>query len=223
MELCDYLTGKVLEPMFAREGKEWDHRFMDFFTFDNGCDPLEPTGTIRFTVPPMFAGQTCELEWAILQELCRLGIKTAPFVYEKDPVLGTIKAIVIHVTENPTALMAPPEVNMSQTRGCLVLRDLLGYQRVNGRYEFAAEDLVEPRLGCDGGQDRHLHGQPGEGGGGSAPNSECDQHEGHSALPGRAEAVRPLGQEPQLPETGGGLALSCQLPERAQVLALRMG
>ena len=143
MELCDYLTGKVLEPMFAREGKNWDRRFMDFFTFDNTCDPLEPTGTIRFTVPPMFAGQVGELEWAILQELCRLKIKTAPFAYEKDPALGTVKTILIRVVENPTALMAPPDVNMSQMRGCLVLRDLLGYQKVNGRYEFAAEDLLK--------------------------------------------------------------------------------
>jgi hypothetical protein len=143
MELCDYLTGKVLEPMFARQGKQWDRRFMDFFTFDNGCDPLEPTGTIRFIVPPMFAGQVGELEWAILQELCRLKIKTAPFIYEKDPILHTVKTIVIRVIENPTALMAPPDVNMSQMRGCLVLRDLLGYQKVNGRYEFAPEDLVK--------------------------------------------------------------------------------
>ena len=142
MELCDYLTGKVIEPMLAREGKQWDRRFMDFFTFDNGCDPLEPTGTIRFTVPPLFAGQVGELEWTILQELCRLGIKTAPFVYEKDPETGKVTTILIRVTENPTALMAPPEVNMSQTRGYLVLRDLLGYQKVNGRYEFAAEDLL---------------------------------------------------------------------------------
>ena len=143
MELCDYLTGNVLEPMFAREGRQWDPRFMDFFTFDNTCDPLEPTGTIRFTVPPMFAGQVGELEWSILSELCRLGIKTAPFVHETDPVTGAVKSIFIRVTENPTALAAPPEVNMSQTRGCLVLRDLLGYQKVNGRYEFAAEDLVK--------------------------------------------------------------------------------
>jgi hypothetical protein len=143
MELCDYLTSNVLEPMFAREGKTWDRRFMDFFTFDNTCDPLEPTGTIKFQVPPMFAGQVGELEWAILAELGRLRIKTAPFKYEKDPVLNTVKAILISVVENPTALMAPPEVNMSQTRGCLVLRDLLGYQKVNGRYEFAAEDLVK--------------------------------------------------------------------------------
>ena len=62
MELCDYLTGNVLEPMFAREGKQWNRRFMDFITFDNASDPLEPTGTIRFAVPPLFAGRVGELE-----------------------------------------------------------------------------------------------------------------------------------------------------------------
>ncbi len=143
MELCDYLTGNVLEPMFAREGEKWDRRFMDFFTFDNACDPLEPTGTIRFTVPPMFAGRESELESAIIQELAKLRIKTAPFEYERDPALHTLQAIRIAITENPTALAAPPDVNMSHTRGCVVLRDLLGYQRVNGRYEFTADDLVK--------------------------------------------------------------------------------
>ena len=143
MELCDYLTGNVLEPMFAREGRQWDPRFMDFFTFDNASNPLEPTGTILFAVPPMFTGQVGELETAITQELAKLRIKTAPFTYERDPVLQTVRSIRITITENPTALAAPPDVNMSHTRGCVVLRDLLGYQRVNGRYEFTADDLVK--------------------------------------------------------------------------------
>jgi hypothetical protein len=143
MELCDHLTGSVLEPMFTREGAKWNRQFMDFFSFDNACDPLEPTGTIKFSVPPLFAGRVGELESAIRQELSRLKIKTGPFAYEKDPALKTIQAILIPITENPTALIAPPDVNMSQTRGCLVLRDLLGYQRVNGRYEFAADDLLK--------------------------------------------------------------------------------
>lgn len=142
MDLCDYLTGSVLEPLFAREGKKWNRRFMDFFTFDNACDPLEPTGTIKFAVPPMFAGRVGELESAILRELSQMGIKTGPFTYEKDPALQIVRSISIPIIENPTALIAPPEVNMSQTRGCLVLRDLLGYQKVNGRYEFGAEDLL---------------------------------------------------------------------------------
>jgi hypothetical protein len=143
MELCEFLTGTVLEPMFSREGKKWNHRFMDFVTFDNASDPLEPTGTIRFAVPPMFAGRVGELEAAITAELKKLRIKAAPFEYERDPAHQSIQAICISITENPTALAAPPDVNMSHTRGCVVLRDLLGYQRVNGRYEFTADDLVQ--------------------------------------------------------------------------------
>ena len=143
MELCEYLTANVLEPMFTREGAKWNRRFMDFFTFDNACNPLEPTGTIRFTVPPLFAGRVRELEAAITQDLAKLRIKTNPFKYERDPEFQTVKVILISITENPTALVAPPDVNMSQMRGCVVLRDLLGYQRVNGRYEFTADDLVK--------------------------------------------------------------------------------
>ena len=143
MELCEYLTGNVLEPMFAREGAKWNGRFMDFFTFDNASDPLGPTGTIRFAVPPLFAGRVGELEAAITREFARLRIKASPFRYERDPAHQAVQVIVITITENPTALAAPPDVNMSQTRGCVVLRDLLGYQRVNGRYEFTADDLVK--------------------------------------------------------------------------------
>jgi hypothetical protein len=143
MELCDYLGESVLDPLWAREGKKWNRRFMNFFTFDNAGDPLEATGTIKFTVPPLFAGRVSELEGAILQELSRLKIRTGPLTYEQDPELRKVQAILIPILENPTALMAPPDVNMSQTRGCLVLRDLLGYQKVNGRYEFGAEDLVQ--------------------------------------------------------------------------------
>jgi hypothetical protein len=143
MELCEYLTSNVLEPMFARENAKWNRRFMDFFTFDNTSDPLEPTGTIRFTVPPLFAGRVRELENAITEELAKLRIKTAPFEYERDSVLGTIRVIRIRITENPTALAAPPDVNMSRMRGCVVLRDLLGYKWANGCYEFTAEDLLK--------------------------------------------------------------------------------
>ena len=143
MELCDYLTTNVLEPMFARAGLRWTREFMDFFSFDNGCDPLEPTGTIKFKVPRVFVGCLGELENAIIQELARLRIKTGPFIYKRDLRLGRVEAVLIPIVENPTALMAPPEVNMSHTRGWLVMRDLLGYQWVNGRYEFAADDLVK--------------------------------------------------------------------------------
>ena len=143
MELCDYLTATVLEPLCAQDNVKWQRRFMDPFTYDNTCDPLEPTGTIRFTVPPLFAGRAGELEHAILGELGKLGIRTGALSYEHDPAHGRVETIVIPITENPTALVAPPDVNMSTTRGCLVLRDLLGYQRVNGRYEFAADDLLK--------------------------------------------------------------------------------
>jgi hypothetical protein len=143
MELCDYLTGNVLEPLYSNEGMKWNRRFMDFFTFDNSCDPLEATGTIKFAVPQLFAGRVGELENAITGELSRLGIKTGPFRYETDPAFNRVQVIYIPITDNPTALAAPPEVNMSHTRACLVLRDLLGYQKNNGRYEFLAEDLVK--------------------------------------------------------------------------------
>jgi hypothetical protein len=142
LELCDHLTVTVLEPLYAKEGVKWQRRFMDFFSFDNTCDPLEPTGTIKFTVPPMFAGRLGELEEAIRRELSKLNIKAGPFVYPQTAEFPRVEAIAIPIVENPTALLAPPEVNMSHTRGCLVLRDLLGYQKVDGRYEFEPNDLL---------------------------------------------------------------------------------
>lgn len=142
MELCEHLTTNVLEPLFQQDGTHWDRRFSNFFSFDNGCDPLEATGTIRLQVPPLLVDRVGQLRSAIQNEFARLKIKTAPFVCEKDS-FGAVRSIVIRVSENPTALGAPPEVNMSQTRGYVVLRDLLGYQRVNGRYEFNADDLVK--------------------------------------------------------------------------------
>lgn len=143
MDLCDYLSGTVLEPMFAREGMRWQRRFMDFVTFDTCTDPMAPTGTIRFAVPLWFTGRVGELETAITQQLSKLQIRTAPFAYERDPQIDTIEAILITITDNPTALLAPPAVDMSRTQGCIVLRDLLGYQWANGRYEFTADDLVK--------------------------------------------------------------------------------
>ena len=143
MELCEYLTANVLEPLCVKDGVKWQRRFLDHFTFDNTCDPLEATGTVRFNVPPLFAGRVGEVESLIQGELSKLGIRVGAFVYERDPAHGRVESILIPIVENPTALVAPPEVNMSTTRGCLVLRDLLGYQRVNGRYEFAADDLLK--------------------------------------------------------------------------------
>jgi len=143
VDLCDYLTAKVLEPRFERQGHKWDRRFMDFFTFDNTCDPLEPTGTIFFTVPPLFLGQAGELQNAIERELWRCGIKIGGFTPVKRSDAPSSLTLRIQIVENPTAATEPPEVNVSQTRGCLVLRDLLGYERVQGRYEFAADELLE--------------------------------------------------------------------------------
>ena len=144
MDLCDYLTDKMLVPLFARNGAKWERGFMNFFTFDNTCDPLQPTGTILFQVPPLFAGCAASLEQAIVEELSRLGIKTGPIAHEKHPAVFLLR---IPITDNPTALLEPPEVNMSRMRGTVVLRDLLGYQPVVGRYEFQTEDLLQ-RLGA---------------------------------------------------------------------------
>jgi hypothetical protein len=142
-ELCKYLTANVVAPMLTRNGAKSNRRFMNFFTYDNASDGLAPTGTIRFAVPPQFAGQVGELETSITQELAKLRIKAGPFKYERDPALNTAQAILIPITDNPTAQAAPPDVNMSHFRGCVVLTELLGFQRVNGRYEFSADDLVK--------------------------------------------------------------------------------
>jgi hypothetical protein len=147
MELCEYLNETVLKPLLAAEGTPWEARFLDFFTYDNGCDPLEPVGTIRLKVPRAFAGRVGQLEAGIHQQLDPLGIRMGSFAYETHPKTGEVLAVFIPIVENPTALKAPPDVNMSQTRGCVVLRDLLGYDRVQGKYEFTSEDLVR-RVGA---------------------------------------------------------------------------
>jgi len=143
VDLCDYPTEKMLVPRFAASGSKWKHEFMDFFTFDNTCDPLQPTGTIIFTVPPLFAGCAASLEAAILDELAKLKIKTGAIIQEEHPVVPAAQVMRIQIVDNPTALLQPPEVNMSTTRGTVVLRDLLGYQSANGRYEFAADDVLQ--------------------------------------------------------------------------------
>lgn len=115
---------------------------MNFFTCDNTCDPLDATGTIHFKVPRLFAGQVGELEGRILHELYRLGIRTGPLQHLRQEGQSDC-AILIPIIANPTADEMPPEVNMSYTRGCLVLRDLLGYQKVDGKYEFTADELLK--------------------------------------------------------------------------------
>lgn len=141
-DLCDYLTAEVLEPKFAQAGHRWDRRFMNFITFD-ASDPMGPTGTIMVQVPMLFAGQSGELEHAILHELSTLGMTTGPIACETDPVHPNRKTITIPVVENPTILVSPPYVNISYNRGSVLLRDLLGYEPANGRYEFAADDLLK--------------------------------------------------------------------------------
>jgi hypothetical protein len=143
VDLCDFLTAKVLEPMFKRAGWNWNPNFMNFFTFDNASHPLDPTGTIEFSVPPLLAGQVGEIERSIKRHFAKLHIKTGPFTYERNEVSGAILKMFIPIIENPTVLVTPPEVNMSHTRGYVVLRDILGYQTVDGRYEFEAEDLLK--------------------------------------------------------------------------------
>jgi hypothetical protein len=143
LDLCDYLTSRVLEPKFAQAGAKWDARFMDFFTHDPNTNPMEPTGRIKFTVPPLFAGRIGELEDAVRTELGALGIKTGPFSYEPHSVVSSIQVISIPIVENPTVLISPPDVNIGYNHGFIVLRDLLGYKPANGRYEFAAQDVLK--------------------------------------------------------------------------------
>lgn len=141
-DLCDYLTAKVLDPFCARQGVRWDCRFKEFFTHQRDCDPFEPTGTIVFYPPLMFAGQIGEMESEIKQELNRLGIKTAAFEYDCVPGTQTAKEIRIPILQNPTAQSGPPEVNLSRSTGNIVLRDLLGIPASNGSYVFSAEDVL---------------------------------------------------------------------------------
>lgn len=101
MDLCDYLSIQVLQPMLERNGAKWDPRFINFFKLDNTCNPLEPTGTVRLAVPPLLAGQAGQLEQALAQALAHLGIKTGPFQYERHPVNQAVQEITIPITENP--------------------------------------------------------------------------------------------------------------------------
>lgn len=141
-DLCDTLTDRLLVPQFAASGAHWRREYMNFFTFDNSCDPLQPIGTIYFNVPPLFAGCSASLERAIVDELAGLKITTGPIVHEQHKSVSSALVMRIPITDNPTALLQPPEVNMSRTRGSIVLRDLLGYRPVNGRFEFTADDLL---------------------------------------------------------------------------------
>jgi hypothetical protein len=141
--LCNYLTKKVMDPFCARDGGTWDNQFKDFFIHDPSQNPFDPTGVIIFTPPALFEGQFGALETAIKTELEQLHIKTAPFKYVRHQHRRTIKSIRIPIIENPNALNGPPEVSMSKTVGCYVLRDLLGCIRTDGRYEIKTSDVLE--------------------------------------------------------------------------------
>ena len=141
--LCNYLTSKVMDPFCARDGGQWDNQFKDFFIHDSAQNPFEPTGVIVFTPPALFEGQLGALEAAIKAELDSLKIKTGPFKYERHQHRRTIKSIRIPIIDNPNGLNGPPEVTMSKTVGCYVLRDLLGCERNEGRYELKTQEVLD--------------------------------------------------------------------------------
>jgi hypothetical protein len=141
--LGDMLTNRIVAPFLAARGVRWDPRFNEFFTHHRESNPFEPTGTIEFFPPPMFLGHLSELEESIKKMLNRLGIKTAPFVHEDYQGRMAVRVIHIPITENSTVECCPPEVSMSATAGQVVLRDLLGIQPKNGRYEFSAADVLQ--------------------------------------------------------------------------------
>jgi hypothetical protein len=143
LDLCDSLPANALQPLLESEGEHWDRQFMNFLTFANACDPFEPTGTLLLSVPGRFAGRIGQVQEAVNRALRVLGVKTGAWNLDSaESVLGQ-EVYRIPVLENPTVLIAPPRVNVAYARGCVVLRDLLGYEPVDGRYEFAADDLLQ--------------------------------------------------------------------------------
>ena len=142
-ELGEYLTALVLEPMFAAAGHRWNRRFLNVISVDDAGDSLASTGTLLVRVPPLFAGRAHELEAALRAELSTLGIVAGPARFAADPRHPGRETISIPIVENPTVLVSPPEVNIGYHRGSIVMRDLLGYQPANGRFEFAAGDLLQ--------------------------------------------------------------------------------
>lgn len=143
----DLLTERVVGPFLAEHGFRWDPRFNEFFTHHRESNPFEPTGTIEFYPPPMFLGHLNELEESIRNMLQRLGIKTAPFARENYEGRMAVRVIHIPIIDNPTVESCPPEVSMSANAGRIVLRDLLGIQPKDGRYEFKAADALHLMAG----------------------------------------------------------------------------
>jgi hypothetical protein len=103
VDLCDYLAETVVQPMLEQSGAKWDRRFMSFFSFDNTCSPLEPTGTLRLTVPPLLAGQAGQLEYAVVRALAALNVRAGALQYQRHPVHHAVQAITIPILENPAA------------------------------------------------------------------------------------------------------------------------
>jgi hypothetical protein len=143
IDLCQYLTVKVLQPFFARNQVAWKKPSKDFFSPDGGTDPFEPSGTINFYPPALFAGQLGELETLIKKELARMKIKLGPFQRENHRVRRAVRVVRILIKENPTWDSGPPEVNLSTTAGSLVLRDILGFPQVNGTFQFTADEALK--------------------------------------------------------------------------------
>jgi hypothetical protein len=143
LDLCEYLSEKVMNPFCACRGVQWDRRFVTHFTHDTSCDPFASTGMIIFHPPQMFAGQLGEMQNSIKRELDRLNIKTGEFTLQYSPDRLSVKAIQIPITNNPTSQSGPPEVSMSDAAGCLVLRDLLGCDRADGQYKISAEEVLK--------------------------------------------------------------------------------
>jgi hypothetical protein len=143
MAICAHLTNKVVVPFLKARGMRWDPRFEQYLMHHPTSDPFAATGLIQFDPLPMFLGQLAELESAIDLELQSLGIRTGPYtpVFHEDSV--AVKRVLIDILDNPTAPYGPPEVTMGTNAGGLVLRDLLGLQPRNGRYQFTADDLLE--------------------------------------------------------------------------------
>ncbi len=117
IDLCDYLSQKVLQPMLEQNGAKWDRRFMTFFNFDNTCNPLEPTGTLRLAVPPLLAGQAGELEHAVVQALSGLNIRAGALEYQRHPVHNAVQMITIPIVENPAVRPEAPDAPSRRAHG----------------------------------------------------------------------------------------------------------
>lgn len=140
--LCDHLTQTIVVPFFEAQGLRWDLRFEQFFLHDRTSDPFAATGTIMFYPPPLFLGQLSQIEAAIQHELESRGIQCGPLARQCYSDDVTVKAVSIPILENPTDHAGPPEVSMAGNSGRLVLRDVLEFEPVAGRYQFTADDLL---------------------------------------------------------------------------------